>query len=357
MEDLSLLTGFKPLSFFQQLRKGRRSCALVSSSRGCPFKCSFCYENMIGGTGFRKQSVDVLISDIRQKKEFFKTNRFWLTDSNFGTNPAHTNEVLKAIIDANLGCQFTALCRVEIGNRPDTLDLMKKAGVVTVSIGMEALDDARLKSIEKRQTLEQIRSAISSIHQRNIAVFGLFMVGFDGDTQETPWEIANFCKRERVEGMSIYCLTEYPSLPGRTLPRHRICEPNLDFYSGHFVTTFPKNVRPSVLEKNVYESLVNFYSLGRNVRALTALDRHRLRFSVPLFLQSRRMAKISMRHQEFLQKVETPYYDSNDLLNIEYLKQNPPVKITKPLDEFASWDDAKESGTPEFEHQKLISLN
>jgi|GEM_PF-1750417 len=336
-EDLTLLKGFSLPTRVSRMTRGEVMCGYATTSRGCPFPCTFCYENMIGGTGHRVRDVDSLVEDIRQKKQFFGTNRFWFADSNFTTNPAHAREVLRAIIDANLGCRFSVLCRVDVGTRPDILDLMRDAGVATLSLGMEAIEDERLASIEKRQTVAAIVHTIEEVHRRGMAAFGLFMVGFDGDTEQTPWRITRFCREHEVEDLSIYCLSEYPELPGRTLPRYRICEPNSDYYSGHFVTTFPRDVRPSVLERAVFGALLDFYDPRgpQNDRRLAG----KLDIRAGQYLQIKRMAQIAARHQVRLAEVETPYYGPDGTLREEILRANPLIRHPIPADTLAGWSD------------------
>jgi radical SAM superfamily enzyme YgiQ (UPF0313 family) len=344
VEDLGLLGGFRRLSRVRQLARGRIYCGYATASRGCPFPCTFCYENMIGGTGHRPREVGALVEDIRRKKEVFGTNRFWFADSNFATNPSHTRAVLRSIIGADLRCHFTALCRIDVGKHPDILDLMREAGVVTLSFGMEAIEDGRLASIEKRQTVDAIVRTVGEVHRRGMAAFGLFMVGFDGDTGQTPWRITRFCRDHGVDGLSIYCLTESPNLPGRTLPRYRICDPNPDYYTGHFVTTFPRDVRPSVLERSVFGALLNFYHPRHWLGIAARRDWHKFRFQVPLALQFRRMAQISATHQLHLAEAEAPYYDRTGRLDEDLLRRRPVVAGPLPPDTLAAWRDPADPG-------------
>jgi len=342
IEDLALLRGFRRRSLLRQLLSGGMYCGYAVTSRGCPFPCTFCYENMIGGTGHRMHSVDTFIADVRQKIEFFGTRRFWLADSNFATNPRHAATILQAIIEADLGCEFTALCRVEIARHPKLLELMRKAGVVHVSIGMEAIDDATLVSIEKRQTVEVITRAIATLHAQGISVFGLFMVGFDTDTSRTPQDIVDFCETHKVDGLSFYCLTEYPSLPGRTLPRSRICEPNLDYYTGHFVTTFPLGVRPSVLEKAVYDALLRFYGVSHVIDAIRQRDKSRLAYLLPLYVHIRKLNRLSLVHRKYLSHVERGYYDDQDRLILSATRDHPVIAEPLAANTLASWIDPDE---------------
>ena len=339
VQKLELLTDFRRLSLPAQILKYRgRYIGQIVSSRGCPYPCTFCYENMVGGTGYRKHAIEPLIEDIRRKKEFFKTREFDFADPNFGANPAHAREVLRAIIEADLGCHFTALCRTDIARHPETLALMKQAGFRSVAIGLESLENLTLASVQKRQTMAEMVTSVARIRSFGIEVFGLFMVGFDGDRAGTPGAIVQFCREHDVCGLSMYCLTEYPGLPGRTIPRHRVCELDLDFSGAHFVNTFPKNVRPSVLERAVYQETLRFYS-PQQLLASVFGKRRGLAFQAGMFYIMRKLARVSEVHQRRLEEIEAPYYDSQDRLREDYLRAHPVLKEPLKDDILAHWID------------------
>jgi radical SAM superfamily enzyme YgiQ (UPF0313 family) len=339
VHDLSLLTGFKRRSLATQVLKyGGVYSGQAMTSRGCPFPCTFCYENMLGGTGFRAHAIEPFLADVRQKVEFFGVRHFSLADANFGTNPKHCREFLRGIIDADLGCKFTALCRVDIGHHPDILEMMAEAGFVRLSLGMEALEEPTLASIEKRQTVDEIVESVARIRGVGIDVFGLFMIGFDDDTERTPEVMTKFCRDNDVSALSIFCLTEYPGLPGRTIPRYRICETNLDYSGAHFVNTFPKQVRPSVLERAVYKALLRFYSPQAVLESF--FGKHGgLAFQIGMYKQIRKIASISEAHQKELERIEAPYYDSQDRLRDDYLREHPVLTEPLPKDLMANWPD------------------
>ncbi len=346
VQNLDLLIDFKPLSLPAQIIKyGGIYVGQVVASRGCPFPCSFCYENMLGGTGLRKHAIEPLIADIRQKRDFFNTREFQIADPNFGANPKHCREVLRAIVDADLGCRFTALCRVDIGRRPEILRLMKEAGFRSLALGIETLEDPDLASIEKRQTFAEIVESVARIRAAGIEVFGLFMLGFDDDTERTPETIVSFCKEHDICGLSMYCLTEYPGLPGRTIPRYRICETDIDYSGAHFVNTFPKKVRPSVLERALYEAVLRYYG-PRAILAALSGNKRGLIFQLGMYKIMRTLGNISKIHQRRLEEIEAPYYDSQDRLREDYLRAHPV--LTEPLEEnlLADWSDPVEVETP-----------
>lgn len=346
VEDLSLLEGFRRTSKLHQLlRRGGLYRIHAMASRGCPFSCTFCFENMIGGTGYRTACIDDFITDIRNKKELFGTRHVWLADANFAVRPEFCRTILEALIDADLGCRFSVPARVDIGEHEDVLALMGEAGFEWVALGLETIRDRQLREIDKGQTVAQMRSTIDKLHRHGMGVFGFFMLGFDDDTAATPHEIVDFCHDVGVDGVSFFFLIEYPSLPGRTLPRYRICEPDYDYYNGHFVVTFPLSVRPSELEEATFDALARFYSYGRGVSLLASGDLRGATIALPFAAQVRKLARISVRHRALLRERERRFYDRSGTLDESLLRRHP--LITGPVPEFslADWVDASEAAS------------
>jgi radical SAM superfamily enzyme YgiQ (UPF0313 family) len=340
--DLTLLKGYRRSSFLANaLLRRRVACGYAATSRGCPFPCTFCYENMIGGTGFRRQPADVFIDNVRRQRDFFGVRHFWLADSNFSTNPKHCREIVEAISGADLRCTFSALCRVDVGNHPDLLAAMSRAGFETLVLGMEAIDDGKLLDLQKKQSVDEIRRAIGAIHDAKMTVMGLFMVGFDEDTRRTPDSIVDFCEEHGVDYLSLYCLTEYPELPGRTVPRYRICETDLDYYTGHYVTTFPLQLPPSELETAVFAALRRFYRPTKLVGAIARKKPIETLKLGALYRQILAMSAVSKRHCAKLRRVEAPYYGADRRLRVDRLEASPVVRHATHPDMIAGWSDPK----------------
>ncbi len=326
VDNLSLLDGFRARSHLSQIVALRgRYVGYAITSRGCPSPCSFCYENMIGGTGYRTYSIELFLQDVRNKAKFFGVRHFWLADSTFGVDVRYAKKVLRAIIQSDIDCSFTALCRVDIARDTELLSLMKQAGFTTLVLGMEATDDTVLDQIRKKQAVNDIESAIYTIHEAGMAVYGLFMLGFDTDTEDSPDRIVSFCCKNKVDGMNFYILTEFDSLSGQTLPWWRIAETDQAYYTGYFATTFPLRVRPSVLEERAFRALQRFYSLGRVLRSVCSKSSNVSSFQIPLYLQCRKLSRISKLHVKRLRSIEAPYYTDDGLLDTKYLRNNPVV--------------------------------
>src|SRR5262249_62072808 len=79
----SLLKGFRRKGVVEQLRAGKVYENFVQTTRGCPFPCDFCYENKIGGDGYRKRSAQAIVDYLRHQIDFLRPNLVSITHANF----------------------------------------------------------------------------------------------------------------------------------------------------------------------------------------------------------------------------------------------------------------------------------
>lgn len=329
----SLLRGFRRKSLLEQIRMGKLYENFVQTSRGCPFPCEFCYENKIGGTGYRKRSIEAVVEDIKYKIEFLGTNQFYITDANFGLDAKYTKKLLQTIIDAGVTARLTALMRIEIAHDPEMLRLMKKAGFEMICCGIESLDDITLDSVAKKQKAEQIEDCIRTIRSFGLNVFGLFIGGFERDTERTFINIVNFALKHSMVGINIMVLGDYPGHPDTVVPSHRYFNLNWDYFPGHYITFFMPNMRPTSFQRVVSEQCLRFYSL-RN--CVTTLFRggwrdFTLKYGGRYVYQN--VWKQAQVYMPYLEQVERGHYEgeqfiSDEKLRREYEKVHPgPTRI------------------------------
>jgi radical SAM superfamily enzyme YgiQ (UPF0313 family) len=90
---------------------------LITTSRGCPFKCIYCTSRGTWRNKVRFRSVENVIQEIRLLRELFDTQRITLIDDTFTFNKRHVIALCQAIIDNGLNkIDYSATSRV------DTLD-------------------------------------------------------------------------------------------------------------------------------------------------------------------------------------------------------------------------------------------
>ncbi len=249
--DYSLVRGYDDLARMPKfLAAQRRLLPLptLQTSRGCPHKCNFCVVTRMFGSAYRTRSVESVIEDLRRRRKY--GNSFFIVDNYFTANPARTKRLLERIIAENLGIKFFAFSRFEVAEDPDMLHLLRKAGVRTLLIGFESLNNESLRSLGKGVDREYIEWAVDRIHGDKIHVLASFIVGMDPDHLDSCQEIYEFAQKTRLDGFWIFPKFMMPTEDAGAELNARIVE-DWRYFNGIYVVYFPKNMKPSLLQREI----------------------------------------------------------------------------------------------------------
>jgi anaerobic magnesium-protoporphyrin IX monomethyl ester cyclase len=180
---------------------------LVETSRGCPYKCSFCVVPLIHGNIFRIKSVEKIVQEIENGIKKFKINffHFW-ADSTF-LKKESAIELADAILKKNLKIRFVCNLRPEAVEE-ESAKFLKKAGCFMVSFGGESANSEFLEKMNKKLNLEKIEKAVRILKKNKIKTAVFFIIGYPGETEK---EIENTFKFAMA--LSPDYLTFYPAVP------------------------------------------------------------------------------------------------------------------------------------------------
>ncbi|MBL7069654.1 MAG: B12-binding domain-containing radical SAM protein [Candidatus Omnitrophica bacterium] len=159
--------------------------APIMVTRGCPYPCTFCAGNIVGGRRIRRHSIDFMLNQIKYLYDDRGIREFHVVDDNFTFDKDYAKEFLKKLIDLNLEMSWST----PNGVRIDTLDeellrLMKESGLYLISLGIESGSDKVLKLMKKGTTVEKNREGVDLIRSAGIETAGFFIIGFPGETKE-----------------------------------------------------------------------------------------------------------------------------------------------------------------------------
>ncbi|MBI4209080.1 MAG: radical SAM protein [Deltaproteobacteria bacterium] len=312
--DLSLVHGYDRLNPIQLLFKGIGHFHFLETSRGCPYPCKFCWR--IGGKTMRHRSPEVVIEDLKRKTRFFPgfPNWVFIIDSYFGVNRQKSKEVLRQIIQSGVKARSFVFARYEIAEDLEMLDLMRKAGVMWIFMGIESISDNTLTHFDKKQTIEKVKKSLKIIRSYGIHVCASFILGNDEDSSDTWLKTVQFAKDNEVTWVMLNILTNFPSGHEELIPSHRVFQKNWDYYSGQFVLHYPKNIKPSELQSRVYDAYRYFYSSRAILTNLakgkitTAFFQTYCRFRIRPFLEKMKF------YIPYLKQIEDGLYDASGCL-------------------------------------------
>ncbi|MBQ8672984.1 MAG: radical SAM protein [Bacteroides sp.] len=237
---------------------------IIHTSRGCPFKCDFCY-NSFGEHRFVHREIDDVIREIKS----FKQKHIMIIDDNFIGNPKWTMELLRRILPLKI--KWNAAVSINVVNIPGMLDLMKESGCQGLFIGFESINPLSIDNVHKVQNSKiEYETAIAEIHKRGIMINASFVFGLDSDTPDVFRKTVEWIVEQKLETITSHILTPYPGtrLYDEFVEEGRMIEDDLSRYNTSHVVYKPKNMTPEQLYSGYLRVYKELYSWKNIIRRL-----------------------------------------------------------------------------------------
>ncbi|CAB1061326.1 hypothetical protein D1BOALGB6SA_6099 [Olavius sp. associated proteobacterium Delta 1] len=194
----------------------------VVSSKGCSFKCSFCY-NSIKQTKYSKKNLDKIMNDIRFLVDNYNIDGLSFMDENFTIDQKRIIDICLQLIKMNIKLHIRAGGRVDLFSKFDneTIEIMKKAGFYHFAFGIESGSPKTLEMMNKKITLDQIYQVIETINKNGFMATYNFMGGIPHETiaeyKKTLKLIYNIFQNSRHIIFPIMGPSYYTPFPGTVL--------------------------------------------------------------------------------------------------------------------------------------------
>jgi len=176
-------------------------------SRGCAHNCSFCTTPNVWGRRWIARPVDDVMDEI---EILLKNgiNFIYFQDENFLTSLDIVKEFCEKKIAKGFDVPFSIISRVSHIDK-EIVDLLYKAGLRHVGVGIESARKQTLKKIHKGLDLAKAKKKISFLKKRGISVCGLFMIGYPWETKEMINEYSPLFKEMGLDSIKIQFLTPF----------------------------------------------------------------------------------------------------------------------------------------------------
>ncbi|MDR3294225.1 MAG: B12-binding domain-containing radical SAM protein [Clostridiales Family XIII bacterium] len=243
----------------------------IQTSRGCPNACSFCSVIKFFGDSYRLRPVDDVISEIRHLKKTrqLKWNMVFFSDDNICGDPAYAKDLFTRLIP--LRVRWGSQCSISIAEDEELLRIARESGCVALAIGLESVSDESLEQANKNAgTVAQHRQAVRLIHRHRIAVFGLFIFGFDTDGKDVFENTLRFVENNCLEYAMFSVLTP---LPGTVFfdafrEQGRLLHTNWADYDFQHVVFTPKNMTAQELQDGRYHTAKKIHALRSIIKRI-----------------------------------------------------------------------------------------
>jgi anaerobic magnesium-protoporphyrin IX monomethyl ester cyclase len=185
--------------------------ATMITSRGCPYQCSYC-DRSVFKRGYRCNSPAYIYDHMKHLRTRFRVRHITIYDDLFTADRRRIAELCGMLTGRPLGIQFN--CAVRTGHTdPDLLKMLKEAGCLMVSLGVESADPALLERHKSGVTLEAVHETVAQIRAAGLRVKGLFMMGLPGETEDSVRRTADFLLSLDLDDMNMAKFTPFHGAP------------------------------------------------------------------------------------------------------------------------------------------------
>ncbi|HYA81299.1 MAG TPA: radical SAM protein, partial [Methylocystis sp.] len=210
-----------PVPRHELLKFRHYALGTIQFSRGCPFMCEFCDIIVTFGRIPRIKTAPQIIAELDALHRVARKNMAFIVDDNLIGNKKVVKEILRAVIawqqDNNYPLTFITEASLDLADDEELLELMDRANVRSVFVGVETPNEEALKETKKIQNLRKsnrtIPEKIHAIQAHGIEVFGGMMLGFDSDDETIFDRQLKLVEEARIVHSSVGMVTAIPKTP------------------------------------------------------------------------------------------------------------------------------------------------
>lgn len=168
----------------------------IMTSRGCPFRCSFCAVAAVGARQWRPREPADCVAEIKAAAaQFPKLATLNVSDDCPTFRLDRFKEFLRLLIAEHLSLEL------DVDNmRADRVDaelvaLLKQAGATMQCIGVESGNPEVFALVNKGETLEDVIRGAELIKQGGLQLRACFVIGLPGDTLDRHRDSVRLARR------------------------------------------------------------------------------------------------------------------------------------------------------------------
>jgi radical SAM superfamily enzyme YgiQ (UPF0313 family) len=243
-----------------------RPIALLRTSVGCPYRCSFCSVWRVFEGHYHLRSIDKVVAELSTVSE---ENVFLIDDEAF-INGKRMLALADAIRAAGIRKRYFTYCRIDtlLRNR-DAVAAWRDIGLERLFIGIDAISWKDLDEYNKKCSIDEIERGLETARELGVGVFAQFVVNTDYGPEDFK-TLERFIERSGVSYPSFTVLTPLPGTEmlasfDSVIERQENNRPNWDLFDCQNAVTETRLPRSEFRQRyrNLYRVFKGAYSQYR----------------------------------------------------------------------------------------------
>ncbi len=181
---------------------------VLFTSRGCPFKCTFCQTPVFCG-GKRELLPVASIQRVLSYYRSIHVPLVLILDETFGLGRDHTRTIVEMLRDYNLA--WMPMTRIDILDR--SLDFWLDCGLAGAMLGIENLQQENIHDIHKKIDIRTAFNVMDRLLMKGRLVVGFYMIGFENETVSSIKENIHLLSNLGLDLVQVCVLTPLHGTP------------------------------------------------------------------------------------------------------------------------------------------------
>lgn len=193
------------------IRTGARVASILSS-RGCPYRCTYCSAFRLTGRKYRRRSPQNVLEEIEWLLKHYHITHVAFEDDNLTADRHRAIEIFEGIARRFPKLKWLTPNGVSIRNLDrELLAVMKRCGCKTVNLAFESGDPHILHDVMKKDhEPEEGRQTRVWCRELGINVNGCFVLGMPGETVGSMQRTMDYALSMDLDGIGIFIATPFP---------------------------------------------------------------------------------------------------------------------------------------------------
>lgn len=188
----------------------KKPLCFITTSRGCPHRCTFCSVHLTFGDGFRARSIEDVITEIKKRyQDGYRV--FDFEDDNLTFNRDYFRDLLRHLISAYSkgDIQLAAMNGISyMSLDQEILELMKSAGFRGLNLSLVSSNEETLKRFRRPHTLDKYLKIVEMARDIGFDIVTYQILGLPGERLDDMIEtMALLAGLPVLIGVSIFYLT------------------------------------------------------------------------------------------------------------------------------------------------------
>jgi radical SAM superfamily enzyme YgiQ (UPF0313 family) len=185
-------------------------CALMKTSFGCPYQCSFCFCRQVTDGAYFTREVEDIIAELKSIPE----TEIYLVDDNFLVEARQLLTFCDELEKHDIHKKFLIYGRADfIAGHEEIIARFASCGLRAVIVGLESNSEQELQKYHKQSSVTINETAIAILKKYHVECYGTLILGMD-------WSKADFNRLQqwlRKLDIKFINLQPFTPLPGTEL--------------------------------------------------------------------------------------------------------------------------------------------